>query len=200
MERLSIAIATAIALAAPSVRAMEPAPLVLPPVGTKIHYDEGGTPTVWTVVESKPGAYAARRDDGLTGFASAGGIVTPAHSFRDVRGFDGTQKLITGDPLAIYPIAVGKNTKFTVGGAAPARGTTWTHDHACAVTGTEKVKVAIGEFDTFVVHCERRAARGKEQTVTRYYAPAIGMTVRSITVDHINNNRWSTDVVKLEKP
>lgn len=202
MFRLASAVAATIAAVfpIPIVSAMEPAPLKLPPVGTRLHYDEGGKPVSWKIVESKPGAYAAERSDGLSSYANAGGILAPAFRYRDERGFDGTQRLVSGDPMAIYPIAVGKSAKFTVAGEAPARGWKWTHDTSCSVIGTEKIKVPIGEFETFVVHCERRGNRGKEFTTTRYYAPSLGVAVRSITIDHVNNNRWSSDLVKFEAP
>lgn len=200
MFRLPIALAAAIVLSGAPASALEPAPLKMPPVGTKIHYDEGGTPVVFEVIESKPGAYAARRTDGQSSFATVGGLVSPALRYRDPRGYDGTQRLVEGDPTAIYPLAVGKSVSFKVAGEAPSRGWKWTNSVNCAVTGTEKVKVALGEFDTFVVRCERSGTRGKEQTVTRYYAPSLGLSVRSVTVDHVNNNRWNTDIVKLEAP
>lgn len=186
--------------AAATAQALEPAPVAMPPVGTKLHYDDGGTPRTWIVTEAKPGSYAAERGDQLASFATIGGLISPAHNYRDERGFTGWQKVVSGDPLSIYPLKVGNAATYALTGAAPSRGWTWNQQYACNVTGTERVKVAVGEHDTYVVHCVRSGPRGKEQTVTRYYAPALGLTIRSITVDHVNNNRWNTDLLKIEKP
>ena len=81
--------------------------------GARVSGGYGGKPVSWKIVESKPGAYAAERSDGLSSYANAGGILAPAFRYRDERGFDGTQRLVSGDPMAIYPIAVGKSAKFT---------------------------------------------------------------------------------------
>ena len=204
MEHLARAAIAAFATATLGAVAMastlEPAPHVMPKTGTTLHFDEGGTPRTWVVKESKPGIYTMERNDRLAAFTSAGGIVSPAVTYKDDRGFDGTQRVTKGDPLQIYPIKGGNKVSFTVSGEVPTRGWKWTNEVACDVTGTERVKAPIGEFDTFVVTCVRSGNRGREQTVTRYYAPKLGLTVRSVTVDHINNNRWSTDLLKVEGP
>lgn len=197
MRSLAMTLAASVALAAAAAQALEPAPLVMLPAGTKLQQNEGGTPIAWTVTESKPGAYAAARDDGSLSFQSIGGIVTPAHSFVDQNGA-GRQKVTKGDPLAIYPLQVGKTTKFSVEGQNTSRGWTWHQEHSCVVTGTEKVTVKAGSFDAFVVRCERvTSGRGKDQTITRYYVPAISATALTITEDLRNNNKWSTELVAL---
>lgn len=196
------AIATAVTLTAWVASALDAAPLVLLPVGTRIHNDEGGRRVIWTVVESKPNVFSAMREDGKGSFSSTGGVVSPALRYTDERGDQGTQRVIEGDPLAIYPVQIGRSVRFRVAGeVVRQRRITWTNDYTCSVTGTERIKVALGEFDTFVVQCERFAQnQTKEQTVTRYYAPIVGLTVRSITIDYVNNNQWNTDTAKIERP
>lgn len=174
--------------------ALEPAPLVLLPVGTKLRVSEGGTPIELTITESKPGSYALERSDGIS-MASAGGVVTPPYTYSGRNGLE-RQRITRGDPLAIYPLAVGKSVKFSVSGELPAKGWLWQNEQSCAVTGIERTTVTAGTFDTYVVRCERvPAGRTKDQTITRYYAPAISATVLTVVEDHRNNSKWSTELV-----
>ncbi|MBL8698152.1 MAG: hypothetical protein JNK67_07255 [Alphaproteobacteria bacterium] len=177
-----------------SAAALEPAPLVMLPVGTKLHQDDGGKAVVWTITESKPGAYAAERDDGIS-FASIGGLATPPLIYNGRHGLE-RQRITRGDPLAIYPLAVGRSVRFSVSGETPSKGWRWQIDHACVVTGTDRTTVRAGSFETYVVRCERvPAGMTTDQTITRYYAPSIGATVLTIVEEHRNNTKWRTELV-----
>ena len=159
MEHLARAALAALAISILGTGAgattLDPAPHVMPKAGTTLHFDDGGSPRTWLVKEAKPGTFTLERSDRLAGFTTAGGLVSPATSYKDDRGFSGTQRLVKGDPMELYPIKVGNKVNFTVTGEAPSRGWKWTHSTACDVTGTERVKAALGEFDTFVVTCVR---------------------------------------------
>lgn len=91
-------------------------------------------------------------------------------------------KQSTGSPTALWPLSVGKTSKFTTDGRSISKATDvesrYVQRWSCAVEGTEHVRVLAGEFDTFRVKCQRTASNGKWwQNRTWNYAPMLGTYV-----------------------
>lgn len=95
---------------------------------------------------------------------------------------------------ALWPLAVGKSVRFSTEGRSVSkengRESKYTQNWSCSVDGTERVRVLAGEFDTYVISCQRRSSRGKWwQTYTYYYAPELGTYVMRRSLHKKNGER-----------
>lgn len=82
----------------------------------------------------------------------------------------------------MWPLSVGTSERFSSQGRSinksSGRTSQYTQRWSCETTGTARVRVLAGEFDTYVVECKRYSTRGKWwQNRTWHYAPTLGTYV-----------------------
>lgn len=83
---------------------------------------------------------------------------------------------------ALWPLSIGKKSKFTTEGRSVSKATGQTSTYMqrwdCVVEGTERVRVLAGEFDTYRIKCRRLGTNGKWwQNRTWNYSPMLGTYV-----------------------
>ncbi len=85
-------------------------------------------------------------------------------------------RVVSGDPDALFPLAVGNTVKFT--DAGKTKRASWNGTgNTCTVKGTGSIKVKAGDFDVYTIVC-RRGVRRFSSIATYYYAPDPQMVVK----------------------
>lgn len=82
----------------------------------------------------------------------------------------------------MWPLSVGTSERFSSQGRSvtksSGRTSKYTQRWICETTGTARIRVLAGEFDTYIVECKRYSTRGKWwQNRTWNYAPVLGTYV-----------------------
>ncbi len=156
-----------------------------PAVGTRFHYDNGGTVTVESV------------DAQTLHLVNAQG-----------RRFNFVSCCWDGDFLQLqgqypfkelWPLKVGNRIQFTVAGYLASE--TWVH--TLKVLRQERVRVPAGEFDTFVIELEKRgvAQNTHRSTQTYWFAPELGFPVRlEVSLLSGTTGARSWQLARIERP
>jgi hypothetical protein len=96
-----------------------------------------------------------------------------------------------------FPLTVGKTWKSSYEGRTAEDGVSWTAETTCTVKGTEKAKVAAGEFDTLRIECQDAwksgVFTGTANTVN-WYAPKAGAVVKSTNADV---DKWNYEAASV---
>jgi hypothetical protein len=106
-------------------------------------------------------------------------------------------KLVQFSPRATsidFPLSVGKRWSGKYDGYTNDDGASWNATTQCAVKGEEKVKVPAGEFDALRIECEDAWQSGPFSGVsktTTWYAPKVGMTVKSVNPE---SAKWNYEL------
>ena len=88
---------------------------------------------------------------------------------------------VTGDPDALFPLAVGRRAAYRYQGRSTADPRGWSGRGRCSVAAAERITVPAGSFDTYKVVCEQGEDLDDPYRVwTRWYAPALGHPVASL--------------------
>jgi hypothetical protein len=154
----------------PTTTALAPAPIPARAPGLRYtDRNEDGEERTWVL---------ASVEGGVATFTSEGGYfyteVSPFMAATRWRTELGEGSATTsGDPMALFPLAVGKSAGWSQTGTN--NGQTFTNEIRCGVSGTENVTVPAGSFDTFKVECTRGSNPANPfRTSTYWYAPSIG--------------------------
>jgi serine/threonine protein kinase len=136
----------------------------------------------WVLIEVKAGAYRWEADDGTLRITSQDQFALPS-KFVSKRTM--TTKT-NGDPLAIYPLALGRSVEYgveltEVDDEGVAR--SFAYNYRCEVTAKENVTVAAGQFETFRVECKSDGPPHYHEIFN--YAPKLQHWVRRETSDAI---------------
>ncbi len=99
-------------------------------------------------------------------------------------------------PESLWPLSVGKSTSFD----AHREHQVWQVE--VSVTGTERVVVPAGTFDTFVIQKRERGIghNSYRGTTTYWYAPIVGSPVKYEQVVESQNNRIAWELKQLAYP
>lgn len=171
---------------------LKSAPLPKYRAGTKFVYSNGTWETVLKV-SSEGITWKNHRNSISTGspdftYKRFKWQVKDRYGYRD---FEQTRFLLAPRTTTLWPLAVGNKTRFDENGR-------WfdelEYEHqydsfwSCRVTGTEKVSVGAGEFDTWKITCKRFPDKFKSTSKVReyrtwYYAPSINHWVLE-TIDY----------------
>jgi hypothetical protein len=108
--------------------------------------------------------------------------MAPATSWKNCNGSSGSATVQSngGSP---WPMKVGTSWSYRVNGG------NWQTDRDCEVEDAVRVRIGLGEFDTYKVVCTDRW-----RTRTRYYAPAIEKVVFS---ENIHRKRLEREQYEL---
>ena len=88
----------------------------------------------------------------------------------------GGARVVSGDPDALFPLAVGNTVKFT--DAGKTKRASWNGTgNTCTVKGTGSIKVKAGDFDVYIIVCRRGVGR-TSSIATYYYAPDPQLVVK----------------------
>jgi hypothetical protein len=88
---------------------------------------------------------------------------------------------VSGDPDALFPLAVGERAAYRYRGRSTADPRGWTGRGRCNVAAAERITVPAGTFDTYKVVCEQGEDLDDPYRVwTRWYAPELGHPVASL--------------------
>ena len=182
---LMIALAPAATLLASEPLDLEPAPFSTPPVGTRITWadtDTGENPRTIVITGVDGMVRHYRREDGehvshfIFCFYCAGA------------DFD------VADYAALWPLEVGKEVDL---GPAIGPRVWW---NVITVTGTERVTVPAGTFDTYVVRVRAwDQVRARMQETFIHYAPDVGWGVRYESLD-VHGNKQRRSIVRIRYP
>jgi len=86
-------------------------------------------------------------------------------------------------PQLAYPLHLGRKWSGEYSGFTAEDGAKWSSKVSCEVKAWEKVKVVAGTFDAYRIECEEKwramLILTGESKSTRWYAPAVGMVVKS---------------------
>lgn len=101
-----------------------------------------------------------------------------------------------GDPLALFPLKVGKKTSNKVAGHTTQKGgRAWEYTYECEVTGKEGVQIALGSFDTYKVVCT--AAGNVSFKKTFFYDPKSETVVLSA---RDSDSPYYSEVIEVTNP
>jgi surface antigen len=171
---------------------LEPAPLPSYSQGTTFVYADGK----WETVIDKSSGIITWKDH--RNYAYSG---SPDFSHRPsqwqsktrsvTRQFGPRTDVFIQSATTLWPLRVGNAASYSETGTWVSKGgaesfyqTAW----SCAVTGTERVSVMAGDFDTYKIVCKRYSVSKKKKNRTRLreaktwnYAPAVGHYVLATT-------------------
>ncbi len=111
------------------------------------------------------------------------------------------QRAVVNDADALWPLQVGKGDRLRVvrSSIAPdgSRQVSPARTYNCRVSGTERLSVPAGSFDTFRVQCARYSSSGKRLIETKvwHYAPSLGHVVRYETIERKSGRRDIAELV-----
>ncbi len=95
-------------------------------------------------------------------------------------GASGSQQ-VSGDPGALFPLAVGERAAYRYTGRSSEEPAGWSGAGRCSVAAVERVTVPAGTFDTFKIVCEQGEDLSDPYRVrTWWYAPAVGHHVATL--------------------
>lgn len=164
---------------------LDPAPFSVPPVGTRITWadtDTGENARTIVITGSDGMLRRYRRQDGEDVSHYIFCIYCAGAAF-DITRY-----------AAFWPLEVGKEVDL----GPPLGPRVWWN--IVTVTGTERVTVPAGTFDTYVVRVRAwDQVRRSMQETTIHYAPELGWGVRYESVD-VNGNKRRRSVVDIEYP
>lgn len=129
---------------------------------------------VWEVVAVEDGVITWRADNGDMQKTSANPLL-PALEWASV-GQGRGKRLITDMTEDFFPLRVGKEVAFRSTVSTDKPPYAWEFDWTCKVDGVAKMKVGLGEFDTYRILCGRQ----RPDELTFYYAPEIGHYVQLV--------------------
>ena len=114
------------------------------------------------------------------GFAwTAKNFYWPVERWRGANS-EGSQD-VSGDPDALFPLAVGERAAFRLQGRSRSVPRGWSLRGRCSVAATERITVPAGTFDTYKVVCEQGEDLDDPYRVwTRWYAPELGHPVATL--------------------
>ena len=111
------------------------------------------------------------------------------------------QRAVVNDADALWPLQVGKGDRLRVVRSSLAadgsRTVSPARTYNCRVSGTERLSVPAGSFDTFRVQCARYSSSGKRLIETKvwHYAPSLGHVVRYETIERKSGRRDIAELV-----
>lgn len=144
------------------------------PVGTVYHGLRDGEADVLRLVSRDSEALIYEKPDGCRFQRSVehGSFFSPTVKWENCGGSTGGRNIesVSGEP---WPLEVGKTWSYDAEGWTG--GDRWTSDTRCSVDGTARVKVPMGEFDTYKVICNTKWTQK-----VRYVAPDVGTTVKLV--------------------
>lgn len=161
---------------------LEPAPLPQYKVGTKFVYSNG----TWETVASINGNEVAwtnhrkNKSMGTSDFTYKRSQWQTKDRYGR-RQFNQAEFLLGEMTTTLWPLKPGNKTRFDENGTWHTEsGTERNYDNywSCEVLGTERVRVAAGDFDTWKITCKRYPNKFRSTSKTReyrtwYYAPSI---------------------------
>lgn len=93
-------------------------------------------------------------------------------------------------PQLSYPLHLGKKWSGEYDGFTADDGAKWSSKVSCEIKAWEKVSVAAGQFDSYRIECQEKwramLILTGESKSTRWYAPALGMVVKSVS----DKSKW----------
>ncbi|HLO77199.1 MAG TPA: hypothetical protein VK196_12160 [Magnetospirillum sp.] len=155
---------------------LPPAPLPQWHVGDSVSWSNGQTETVVAV----EGEVVRWRDQDGNTYAGYRNFVLPSLEW----DYPETRATTTMDvaPTTLWPLRVGAEAHFKVAQRLTAKihdSEVAYHDEwMCGVTGTERVRIRLGEFDTWQLRCQRYWRGSNMGEITWNYAPSLGQVVR----------------------
>ncbi len=108
---------------------------------------------------------------------------------------DSYERAVVNDADALWPLQVGKGDRLRVVRTQIAsdgsRKTQPARTYNCRVSGTERLSVPAGTYDTYRVQCARYSGSGKRLIETKvwHYAPSLGHVVRYETIERKSGRR-----------
>jgi hypothetical protein len=104
---------------------------------------------------------------------------------------------ISGDPLAIWPLKVGKrSSNRIIGNIKNMKSDPWNYVFECEVTSRGKIGVQAGEFkNTFVVVCKSHGSING--TTTYHYDAGVG---RVVSMEQVTDDRLFIELVDFYDP
>jgi hypothetical protein len=155
---------------------LPPAPLPRWQVGDSVSWSNGQTETVVAV----EGEVVRWRDQDGNTYAGFRNFALPSLEWDYPKTKAVTAMTVAAD--ALWPLKPGNRVHFMVN----QRLTMKIHDSevayhdewACAVDGTERVAVRLGQFDTYRLRCQRFWRGSNIGEIVWNYAPALGQVVR----------------------
>lgn len=169
---------------------LAPAPLPTYKEGTTYVYSNGS----WErVIDTMPDAVSWESDRGSVSTGSPDFTYKRASwksgNRQRSREFTPRNDIVATPPTSLWPLRVGnvagyieRSTRIEEGKPDKKNQVIW----RCEVSGTERVSVMAGEFDTYQINCERKAGRQTMEVKTWSYAPEVDHYVR-VSSRYYNN-------------
>ena len=163
---------------APSAATLAPGqPPVLQPGATFVFRQGDGDEVTSRVVAVAGEDVTWEADNGWTWTGQA--FFWPVARWQS-EGAGGSQE-ISGDPGALFPLAVGERVAYRVEGRSQDEQAGWSLQGRCEVAAAEQITVPAGTFETYKVVCEQgEDLSDPYRTRTWWYAPAIGHYVAQL--------------------
>lgn len=156
--------------------ALPPAPLPLWRVGDRLSWSNGQTETVVAV----DGEVVRWRDQDGNTYGGYRNFMLPSLEWDYPETRAVTAMAVPPDLL--WPLKAGSTAHFKVKQTLTAKihdsQTTYTDEWMCGVTGTERVNVRLGSFDTYRLRCQRYWRGSNIGEIVWNYAPGLGQVVR----------------------
>jgi len=190
---------------------LEPAPLPSYSQGTTFVYADGK----WeTVIDNSPGMVTWKDHRNYAYSGSPDFTQRPlkweSKSRSVTRQFGPRTDLFMRSATTLWPLRAGNAASYSEtgtwigkGGAQSSYQTVW----SCAVTGTERVSVMAGDFDTYKIVCKRYTVSRKKKNRSRLreekawnYAPAVGHYVLATTTYYSDKKPRRQEVLAVLPP
>lgn len=156
--------------------ALPPAPLPAYAIGDQVTWSNGQTETVVAVDGEK---VSWRDQDGNT-FTGYRNFALPSLAWDYPKTKAATEMPIPATTL--WPLKTGNEADFKVSQRLTLKihnsDIAYHDEWGCRVNGTERVKVALGSFDTFKLRCKRYWQGSNIGEITWNYAPALNRVVK----------------------
>ena len=189
---------------------LEPAQLPSYSRGTTFVYSDG---TWETVLDTSPGAVTWKDHRNYVSSSTPDFTYRPSKwegKTRSVtRQFGPRDDLYTQSPTRVWPLHAGNFANYSETGTWVEKDGTQTSyrtDWSCAVTGTERVSVMAGDFDTFKIVCRRyyvsrsKNASNLREEKTWNYAPAVGHYVLTTAKYYYDKKRRRQELLAVLPP
>ena len=180
---------------------MEATPLPTYREGTTFVYSDG---TWETVIESLPARVTWSDHLGNVSSGAPDFVYRREHWQTEKR--TGTRRFLTREADSLWPLGKGNTIRYTeIGTWSDESGIRKSYESqwACRVTGTVRVSVLAGNFDTWKIECRRDSVgadsgkKRKREKKTWYYAPAIGHYVLTANTYYGKRNPRRLELVAV---